>query len=217
MQQYGIEFTSSSFTLSVLKISGDDLSSIEQALINHTQKAPSLFENMSLVLDVSALSNQVALADVVALAKQHKLRPMGVRHAQAEHKIQAQALALPQLNSPKANASTGAATKVVHRSVRSGQQIYAQGGDLVILGSVSNGAEVIADGSIHILGTLRGRAIAGAQGQTDASVLVKDQQAEMISIGGYFWLSDAINQEYWQQSLLITQKEGQLQFQSISI
>jgi septum site-determining protein MinC len=70
--------------------------------------------------------------------------------------------------------------------VRSGQQVYARGSDLTLTAMVGNGAEVIADGSIHIYGTLRGRALAGAQGDTGARIFCQNFQAELISIAGQY-------------------------------
>jgi septum site-determining protein MinC len=72
------------------------------------------------------------------------------------------------------------------RPVRSGQQIYARGRDLTVAAAVGNGAEVIADGSIHIYGRLSGRALAGAQGDTTARIYCQDFQAELVSIAGHY-------------------------------
>jgi len=81
---------------------------------------------------------------------------------------------------------TSATTKVIDRLVRSGQQIYARGGDLILLNGVSPGAEVIADGSIHCYGPLRGRALAGAQGNTAARIFCSNFGPELISIAGVY-------------------------------
>ncbi|HPN79327.1 septum site-determining protein MinC [Dokdonella sp.] len=70
--------------------------------------------------------------------------------------------------------------------VRSGQQVYARGGDLVLTKLVANGAEVIADGSIHVYGALRGRALAGAQGNTTARIYCQEFHAELVSIAGQY-------------------------------
>jgi len=77
-------------------------------------------------------------------------------------------------------------TMVVDRPLRSGQQIYARGGDLVVLAAVNAGAEVIADGSIHIYAPLRGRALAGASGATTARIFTTRFEAELISIAGVY-------------------------------
>lgn len=88
--------------------------------------------------------------------------------------------------SPAPEAGPSTTTMVVDRTVRSGQQIYAKDCDLVILGAVSNGAEVIADGSIHCYGPLRGRAIAGAKGERKARIYSSNFGPELIAIAGVF-------------------------------
>jgi septum site-determining protein MinC len=75
---------------------------------------------------------------------------------------------------------------IIDRPVRAGQQIYAKGGDLVVLEMVSAGAELIADGSIHVYAPLRGRALAGARGNTAARIFVKSMEAELVSIAGVY-------------------------------
>ena len=87
-------------------------------------------------------------------------------------------------------AKTKTATMVVKQTIRSGRQIYAPDGDLIIIGSVSAGAEILAEGNIHVYGTLRGRALAGVQGNQSASIFCHSLQAELISIAGIYLLSD---------------------------
>lgn len=77
-------------------------------------------------------------------------------------------------------------TKVVDRPLRSGQQVYARGGDLVVLAAVNAGAEVIADGSIHIYAPLRGRALAGASGDSSARIFTTRFESELVSIAGVY-------------------------------
>lgn len=84
---------------------------------------------------------------------------------------------------PAAAASPGLVQKT---PVRSGQQLYAENRDLTVLSTVGAGAEVIADGSIHIYGTLRGRALAGAQGNTDARIFCREFHAELVAIAGHY-------------------------------
>lgn len=81
----------------------------------------------------------------------------------------------------------GTGSKVVHQPIRSGRQVYAQKGDLVVLATVSAGAELLADGHIHVYGTLRGRALAGVEGDTSARIFCRSLQAELVSIAGH-WL-----------------------------
>ena len=90
-------------------------------------------------------------------------------------------------------------SKVIHRPVRSGQQVYAEGADLIILSQVSEGAEVLADGNIHVYGSLRGRALAGIKGDRNARVFCQKLEAELISVAGHFILSDSLDKALkWQ-------------------
>lgn len=77
-------------------------------------------------------------------------------------------------------------------AVRSGQQVYARDRDLVVTGAIANGAEVIADGSIHVYGGLRGRAMAGAQGDEKARIYVSDFRAELVAIAGHYRVFEQI-------------------------
>ncbi|NHO64573.1 septum site-determining protein MinC [Aestuariicella hydrocarbonica] len=103
--------------------------------------------------------------------------------------------------------STGAArsapvpTKVITTPVRSGQQIYAAGGDLIVLAPVSAGAELLADGNIHVYGPLRGRALAGVNGNTEARVFCQSLEAELISIAGYFRVNEDLRDKHWKKSV----------------
>lgn len=93
-------------------------------------------------------------------------------------------------------ASTGGASnasqrvKTISRPVRSGQQVYAKDSDLIVLAAVNAGAEVVADGNIHIYGHLRGRALAGAQGDRQARIFCLDMEAELVAIAGCYQVFD---------------------------
>lgn len=115
-----------------------------------------------------------------------------------------------------ANVNEVQATKVIKQTIRSGRQIYAPGGDLVIIGSVSAGAEILADGNIHIYGTLRGRALAGVRGNQSASIFCQSLQAELISIAGIYLLSDDISGDKIGQSVQISLEDEKLQLLSLS-
>jgi septum site-determining protein MinC len=101
-------------------------------------------------------------------------------------------------------------TKVISTPVRSGQQIYAKNCDLIVLSQVGQGAEVIADGNIHIYGTLRGRAIAGASGNKDARIFCQSLQAELISIAGIYQVSEDLPSDQIKQPGLVELKENHL-------
>ncbi len=96
---------------------------------------------------------------------------------------------------PMGNAADAAAPqpgRMQLGNVRSGQQLYAENCDLTVMAAVGAGAEVIADGSIHIYGTLRGRALAGAQGNTAARIFCRDFHAELVAIAGHYKVLDDV-------------------------
>lgn len=87
---------------------------------------------------------------------------------------------------PPVAGAVGSSTRVVSNPIRSGQQIYAAGGDLLVLRTVSAGAEIIADGNIHVLGALRGRALAGLSNDENTHIICQSLEAELISIAGRY-------------------------------
>lgn len=163
---------------------------------------------------VSQLPARIDWSGLQSLLRRYRLQPIGVIRLPDEHhevarraglalidpaQLVAQAPAdaaprpaprqepAPAPVAPPAPATASTTpTMFVDRPLRSGQQVYARGTDLVLLGGVSPGAEVIADGSIHCYGPLRGRAIAGAQGDQGARILASNFGPELVSIAGVF-------------------------------
>lgn len=101
-------------------------------------------------------------------------------------------------------------SKVITRPVRSGQQVYAEGADLIVLAAVSEGAEILADGHIHVYGALRGRALAGVRGDESARVFCQSLEAELVSIAGNFKLSDGLRQLIWKAPAQLYLKDDTL-------
>lgn len=83
-----------------------------------------------------------------------------------------------------------------HGSVRTGQQVYARGADLVVVGAVANGAEALADGNIHVYGALRGRAFAGALGDKSTRIFCSEFRAEIVSIAGHYRVFEELPAEF---------------------
>jgi septum site-determining protein MinC len=105
-------------------------------------------------------------------------------------------LAEPVESAPPAPVETRpAASQMQVHPVRSGQQVYAQGRDLTVCATVGHGAEVIADGSIHVYGSLRGRALAGARGETTARIFCREFNAELVAIAGHYKVLESIPSE----------------------
>lgn len=158
------------------------------------------FDGDAALLDLSQLVD-VPDADwrrVRQVLKAHGLNVIGVRGGSEQLHYGAAFAGLPTYDSGERAVPTGppqaaspppgaaAATLYIDRPLRSGQQVYARGGDLVVLAAVNAGAEVIADGNIHIYAALHGRALAGASGAAEARVLCTRFDAELVSVAGLY-------------------------------
>ena len=111
--------------------------------------------------------------------------------------------------------TSGSSSRLITQPVRSGQQIYAQGGDLIVLASVSHGAELLADGHIHVYGSMRGRALAGVLGDKDAMIFCRSLEAELISIAGQYRLSEDLKETCWKEPACIQLQDGRLNIRSV--
>ena len=200
-------------TLTVLELLKADMPAIRSQFLSLVKQTPDLFRGMPVVLELKKVQTATTPLDfevIFALLREHGLVPVGVRGGNPEQQEAVGLLGLPLLAStrgektekvdlPSASASSEApllrkvSSKLVTQQVRSGQQIYAKGGDLVILNSVSPGAEVLADGNIHIYGALRGRALAGVNGDRDARIFCQKIDAELVSIAGHYWVNEDLS------------------------
>ncbi|VAW68728.1 Septum site-determining protein MinC [hydrothermal vent metagenome] len=207
------------FILELYRYSAKEFS---QQLQSKISQAPEFFENSSVVISLDKVNESVEdidLEELLLLCRQFGLQPMAFRCTDSRFLASISVTGLTLLTdsssreSTKEPAKTPIATQnteiktvltprksqIISRPVRSGQQIYAEGSDLIILSRVSAGAEVLADGHIHVYGHLLGRALAGAKGDTDARVFCNKMEAELISIAGNFLLSDALREKVWLQ------------------
>lgn len=211
----------SSFTLSVLHLSDNQIAHTVQFLQEKVAQAPAFFAHAPVVINVAKVGGDLDYPALKQGIRDAGLIPVGVTGCKDKRSqnlaSDAGFAVMSATNSPTQAPAKIAPTKVVRTPVRSGQQIYAKDGDLVILSHVSAGAEVIADGSIHIYGTLRGRAIAGASGQREARIICHDLQAELISIAGHYWLSDQIESQFWQQRVMLSMTDESLYLETLTI
>ena len=190
-----------------------DLAPIRDALLQYS---------LSLVGVVNASDQQIAAAAELGLglfqAPSREIRP---RKSDPEPE-QAPAAAVQEPASapePEVRADTEPRlpTKVHTSPVRAGQQVYAKGGDLIVLGAVSAGAEVIADGNIHVYGPLRGRALAGARGDTSARIFIRFMEAEIVSVAGTYKVIDADMVRHWHgKSLQVFLNGEQLEIEPLA-
>jgi septum site-determining protein MinC len=122
----------------------------------------------------------------------------------------AEAAAPPKTTAAMAEAPPRAAARLVTQPVRSGTQIYARGTDLVVTAAVSPGAELVADGNIHVYGVLRGRALAGASGDVEARIFCSRLEAELVSIAGRYLVSEQLPAEQHGSRVQIALVDDQL-------
>lgn len=203
-------------TLPLLSIAlkSADSAVLGEALAARLSETPQLFNHDPVVVDLSALREQeepIAFEPLVAVLREHKLQPIAVAGGSPAQMEAALAAGLSEAPDPtpapkprpveirevevvkevvkevfvEVPAAT-TPTMVVDRPLRSGQQVYARGGDLVVLAAVNFGAEVIADGHIHVYAPLRGKAIAGNKGNTEARIFSTCFEPELISIAGVY-------------------------------
>ena len=219
-----------SFTMMVLKVLDPASPNFFSALAGKVRQAPNFFRHAPIVLDFEDLPADAAALDVagfVGRVREQYLLPVGFQGGPVP--VQEQSIALGLVPMP-----TGRATRLelarpvdssgqpvapppepVHRPalvisepIRSGQQVYAEKTDLIVTASVSHGAEVLADGNIHVYGALRGRAIAGLAGDNGARIFCQSLEAEVVSIAGMYRVSEDFDQSVIKKAVQIRLNDG---------
>ena len=209
------EIKSADLSLVALLLKTTDIAEVSQALKQQMAESPGFFDQDPVVIDVSGLGlvddETIDLKGLMAVLREHALVPLAIKGAPAALLSLAKGAGLVDATDarirrsvPLAEAPTPQAPPVeqlappptpvgamcIDKPLRSGQQIYAKGRDLIVMGMVNAGAEVIADGHIHVYGTLRGKAIAGARGNGDAQIFAQVMEPELISIAGVYRTSE---------------------------
>ncbi len=211
----------SSFTLSVLHLSDNDIEKTVHFLKEKVEKAPTFFASAPVVINISKVDGDIdfkALKGGIADAGMIPVGVTGCKDKRVQTSASEASFAIMSASkSPSQAPAKMTPTKIIRSPIRSGQQVYAKDCDLVVLNHVSEGAEVIADGSIHIHGTLRGRAIAGASGNQDAVIICNKLNAELMSIAGHYWLTEQFSEEFWQQKVMFSLNDDSLKFDLLTI
>ena len=184
---------------------------LDAAMRDMTGGEPDYFDGEFTIIDLAPFDSARGTIDwaaLITLLNSYRLNPIAVRNAapEMEADILAHGLSIDVVAKPRQETiepaaepvmqSTAAAAPVVQTNargtmiidtpVRAGQRIYARGCDLVVTAAVNNGAEIIADGSIHVYAPLRGRALAGASGDADARIFAMSMEPELVSIAGIY-------------------------------
>src|SRR5882672_3862656 len=208
------DLRSGALTLIVVALKTTDLAALASELAARFGAATDMFDGDPVAIDlaqVSAAAEAVDFAALTALLRQYRMMPVAARGGSADQMAAARAAGLAEAPAatvrsagrearddapPEAKVEAeplpppAAVTMFVDKPLRSGQRVYAKGGDLVVLAVVSFGAEVIADGNVHVYAPLRGRAIAGALGNTEARIFTACMEAQLISIAGLYRSGD---------------------------
>src|ERR1700754_1005116 len=170
-------------------------------------RSPGFFVGRPVVLDLSAVDlSQSAITHLISSLEDRKIRVLGIEGADASKlppslpplltggrqcMVEAQEPKKPEPKKPEAKPQP--TSLLLESPVRSGQSIVFTEGDVTVLGSVSSGAEIVAGGSIHVYGTLRGRAMAGAHGNSAARIYCQKIEAELLAIDGYYRTAEDID------------------------
>ena len=207
------EFKSATLPLIAVILKTADLGVLAEALDAQLADSPDFFDQEPVVIDLSQLEQSDAAAALDfpalrALLARHQTQPIAVRGGSDAQNAAARAAGLsvtampvPPSPSPRPAPPPAEApqpqivrevpvpangTLVIDKPLRSGQQVYARGGDVVVTAVVSFGAEVIADGNVHVYAPLRGKAIAGARGNTEARIFSTCMEALLVAIAGIY-------------------------------
>ncbi|MBS9403024.1 septum site-determining protein MinC [Halomonas sp. TRM85114] len=199
--------------MTVMELTSADPERIRDQLADKLSQSPAFFQHTPVVLNVEKLDEpHLALERICAVCRAHKLLPVAVRGGPDPVKQSAWALGLgwfpPQesararplesvapvepetdeveLAEPQATAGVVSGGRIYRGTVRSGQQVTAPSGDLIVIGAVNAGAEVLAAGSVHVYGALRGRALAGIHGDPLAVIFCRELNAELLSVAGNY-------------------------------
>ena len=222
----------SMLAITILELKHNDLQRLNLQLAAKVAQAPGFFQNTPLILALDKLpegEGAIDISELMRVCRQHGLRTLAVRAVLESHIAAANALDLPilppsgareksiepegktALNVEKSAEPAVRPSKLVTSPIRGGQQVYAKGADLIVLAPVSAGAELLADGNIHIYGAMRGRALAGIQGNLDARIFCQQLGAEMISIAGRYKTAEELRRDpNWGQAVQVSLSEDVL-------
>ena len=213
---HAYEIKSASLPLVSFVLKTPNTSALQADIARRLGATPDFFDNDPVVIDLSGLDDPnetLDLPSVCLMLRTHRMLPVAVRGAN-EHQLanahkaglfEARDLSIPTPAPARVETvvqevirevevvrevQTGGSAMVIDKPLRSGQHVYAKGRDLIVLAMVNPGAEIMADGHIHVYAPLRGKAIAGARGDVQARIFTSCLEAELISIAGTYRTSD---------------------------
>jgi septum site-determining protein MinC len=234
------------FTLTSIQLVTQDLTHLSLQLQEKIMQAPKFFCNAPVVIDLQKIGLEGIKVDFKYLKevlREQKLFPVAVKGGtqqqqtaavvaglavlpESRHELESKKMdsdpqtendpTHAQADSKPAENAMRTPTRLITHPIRSGQQIYAQGGDLIIMAPVSHGAELLADGHIHVYGPLRGRALAGITGDTNAAIYCQSLEAELVSIAGQYRIcEDLKTSPLWKQAAFVHLQQDRLHIDAL--
>lgn len=239
-----VELKSDKFNLPVLYLRDADLEPVAELLGQKVKQLPDFFKNIPLVIDLSGVPGDSVpeMPELLELLRGYGILPLGLRGASSwqvvaeqyhlaylrEHVASAQRAVsdpepgpapaqpvAPPPESPPDGGTVYAGGLIVQQPVRSGQRVYSRGGDLVVLGMVSSGAEVLSEGNIHIYGQLRGRALAGVTGNEQCRIFCRELRADLVAIAGQYRVNEHLPQNMAGQWTQVYLHNGSMMIEAI--
>jgi septum site-determining protein MinC len=203
---FAFDLKDTSLPLVTVVLHQADAAVLADELQQRLGETPNFFGDDPVVIDLAPLREReepIAFDDIVAALRAHRMRPSLVTGGSAQQMADALAAGLAAAPEPapppkprtvevevirevEREVPVHVPTLIVDKPLRSGQQAYAKGGDLIVNAAVNAGAEVLADGNVHVYGPLRGKAIAGSRGNTEARIFTTCLEPELIAIAGVY-------------------------------
>lgn len=217
-------------TMTLIELVRQEPERFARQLAEKVEQAPNFFQDTPVVISLDKLGGQLdgaTLAHLLQICRENGLQPVAMRGAEhfrplaqesglvlmppgrgREKAVEIEPEAKPKPAAarepePKPQAADSLPGRIITQPVRSGQQVYARGGDLVVLAPVSAGSELLADGNIHVYGPLRGRALAGVRGNTEARIFCQSLEAELVSIAGQYKVAEDLRRQQWKTAVQI--------------
>lgn len=233
------QLKSASVSMTALELYFFDEEEFENTLRDKISQAPGFFKDIPLIVSLEkyeGLSSELDFFKIIGSCRRQNIHVIGVRGGNDDQRRLARGASLALLpggsqrdrdidTGPEAepagatdnptppkveNHSEPAPAKIINQPVRSGQQVYAPDGDLIILAPVQAGAEVLAAGNVHVYGPLRGRALAGIHGAEHARVFCQSLEAELVSIAGHYKISEDLQDNGWKTAVQIQLRDDLL-------
>lgn len=232
----GFQLKSASVSMTALELYYFESEEFEATLRDKISQAPGFFKDIPLIISFEkyeGLDSDLDFFSIIGTCRRHHIHVVGVRGGNENHRRMARGASLalipgtsardkdhasePGTKAPAPEPAAESApapavvvavpARIISQPVRSGQQVCAAEGDLVILAPVQPGAEVMAAGNIHVYGPLRGRALAGVNGDENARIFCQSLEAELVSIAGHYKISEDLQGSGWKSAVQLQLKD----------